>query len=121
MYLLFLQASLVGVWIIPIIQGFVEINKLAVHSSNPPDVLQSLQGTGGGAVRRRRDSRGRENHSEDKRKSDECVDFGNGKDKSPCEQDKVCYSCVYVRTCMFPRIGSKLPASFISHFHTVCD
>ena len=30
-------------WILPIIQGYVEIHRLVVHSNNPPDVLQTQQ------------------------------------------------------------------------------
>ena len=37
------QRALVEPWILPLIQGYVEIRTLVVHSSNPPDVLQAAQ------------------------------------------------------------------------------
>ena len=46
-------------WIITVIQGYVEIRKLAVHSNNPPDVLQTRRLPRGshGSMRRRKGSR----------------------------------------------------------------
>ena len=32
-------------WILPIVQGYVEIRTLVVHSDDPPDVLQTTQQT----------------------------------------------------------------------------
>ena len=29
-------------WILPVIQGYIEIQSLVLHSSNPPNVLQTL-------------------------------------------------------------------------------
>ena len=46
-------------WILPVIQGYVEIRKLAVHSNNPLDVLQTRRLPRGsrGSMRRRKGSR----------------------------------------------------------------
>ena len=37
------QRALVEPWILPLIQGYVEIRTLVVHSKNPPNVLKTAR------------------------------------------------------------------------------